>query len=295
MNPLFSAVFVNAHKMLAKAYRGKYAVPHIHINNLEWAKTVLLTAEKMRSPLIVAASMGAIKYMGGYFTVVQMVSGLMRDLKITIPVALHLDHGNYEACQLAIKHGFSSVMFDGSHLTFNDNFTKSQEIIALAQAHHVSVEVELGTIGGEEDGLAGSGELANVEECMAIAKLPISCLAAGIGNVHGVYPPGWKSLNFERLQAISQQVQRPIVLHGGSGIPDEQVQKAISLGVSKINVNTELQLAFSAAIEAYIMAGKNRDMVKKGFDPRKLLKDGCEQMAKVVSDKIILFGSANQA
>lgn len=294
MNQNYNPVFVSADDMLKKAYKGRYAVPHININNLEWAKTVLLTAEKMRSPLIIAVSMGAIKYMGGYRTVVQMVSGLMIDLKITIPVALHLDHGNYEACLSALENGFSSIMFDGSHFGFSENLSKSKEIVSLANAKNVSVEVEVGVIGGEEDGITGTGELADVKECEIIAQLPISCLAAGIGNVHGVYPKEWKSLNFERLSEISQTIKKPIVLHGGSGIPNDQVQKAIGLGVSKINVNTELQLAFAEATDNYVKAGKIHDMVKKGFDPRKLLKDGCDAMAKVVEDKINLFGSANR-
>ncbi|UUD38140.1 class II fructose-1,6-bisphosphate aldolase [Mycoplasmoides fastidiosum] len=288
-------MLVNATEMTKKAYENKYAIPHININNLEWAKTVLLTADRARSPIIIATSAGAIKYMGGYQTVVRMVTGLIEDLKISIPVALHLDHGTYDACKLALAAGFSSIMFDGSHLDFADNLEKAKEIVAQAQSMNVSVEVEVGTIGGEEDGVSADGELADLNQCVEIGKLNISMLAAGIGNIHGVYPQGWSGLNFEVLSEISQAVQKPMVLHGGSGIPDNQIKKAISLGIAKINVNTELQLAFADAVSKYVISGKANDMVKKGFDPRKLLNDGIIAMEKVILDKIKLFGSANKA
>lgn len=292
---MYSSKLVNATAMLVHAKEHKYAVAHININNLEWAKTVLLTAQELKSPLIIGVSMGAAKYIGGYKTVVQMIDGLLHDLNITIPVVLHLDHGNYEACKLAIEAGFSSVMFDGSHLSFTENLAKSKEIIDLAKSKNISVEVEVGAIGGEEDGIIGNGEIADINECVAISKLDISMLAAGIGNIHGIYPDNWKGLNFEVLANISKATNRPIVLHGGSGIPEEQVKKAISLGVAKVNVNTELQLAFAEATEEYCEKGHAHDFHKKGFDPRKLLKPGCEAMRRVIIEKIKLFGSDNRA
>lgn len=287
----YSSRLVNATAMLVHAKEHKYAIAHININNLEWAKTVLLTAQELKSPLIIGVSVGAIKYIGGYKTVVQMVDGLLHDLDITVPVALHLDHGSYEACKLAIAAGFSSVMFDGSHLSFSENYTKSQEIIDLATAKNISVEVEVGAIGGEEDGIVGNGEIADINECVAISKLNISMLAAGIGNIHGIYPENWKGLNFAVLAEIAQKTNRPIVLHGGSGIPEAQIKQAIALGVAKINVNTELQLAFAAATEQYCANGHAHDLKKKGFDPRKLLKPGCEAMRQVIIEKMKLFGS----
>lgn len=295
MSQIFNSVFVNARSIVKKAYENQYAIAHININNLEWAKTVLLAAQKAKSPVIVATSAGAVKYMGGYNTVVMMVIGLMKDLKITVPVALHLDHGSYENCQAALAAGYSSIMFDGSHLSFDENLKKSQEIIDQATKMNVSVEVEVGTIGGEEDGVAASGELADLNECVQISKFNISMLAAGIGNVHGIYPPGWKGLNFDVLKNISLAVKKPMVLHGGSGIPNEQIEKAISLGIAKVNVNTELQLAFAAGVVKYVQLGKANDLVKKGFDPRKLLKDGCDEISNVVLEKFKLFGSENKA
>ncbi|WP_391591914.1 Fructose-bisphosphate aldolase class II [[Mycoplasma] cavipharyngis] len=295
MNQKFSAVLTNAKTMIEKAYLGKYAIPHININNLEWTKTTLLAAEKAKSPIIIATSLGAVKYMGGFRTVAAMLTGLIQDLKITVPVALHLDHGTYEGCQEALAHGYSSIMFDGSHLSFAENLAKTKLIVEQAKKLNVSIEVEVGSIGGEEDGVSSAGELADLNQCVQMSQLDITMLAAGIGNIHGVYPANWKGLNFTVLDQISQTIKKPMVLHGGSGIPNDQIKKAISLGIAKINVNTELQLAFANAVSQYIKAGHAENMIKKGFDPRKLLKDGTNAIEAVVLAKIKLFGSENKA
>ncbi|EIE41971.1 fructose-1,6-bisphosphate aldolase, class II [Mycoplasmopsis canis UFG1] len=285
---------VNAKEILKKAKAGKYAVPHININNLEWAKAALLTAEKEKSPIIIATSEGAIKYMGGFNVVSGMVLGLINDLNITVPVALHLDHGSYEGTKKAIEtDGYTSLMFDGSHFPFEENYTKTRELVELANAKNMSFEAEVGTIGGEEDGIVGNGEFADPEEAKKIASLGIDVLAAGIGNIHGPYPASWKSLNFEKLQEISAAAGIGIVLHGGSGIPTEQIKKAISLGVTKINVNTELQQSNHKALREFIISGK--DLEGKNFDPRKLYKPGFEAMCETVKEKIHEFGSNNKA
>lgn len=284
---------VNAKEMLKKAKEGKYAIPHININNLEWAKAVLLTAEAEKSPVIVATSEGALKYMGGFNVVVGMVKGLVEDLKITVPVALHLDHGSYEGAKKAVEAGYTSLMFDGSHLPYEENYAKTKELVELAKKHNMSVEAEIGTIGGEEDGIVGNGELADPKQAKEMAALGIDVLAAGIGNIHGPYPASWKSLSFETLQEISKAAGIGIVLHGGSGIPTDQIKKAISEGVTKINVNTELQQANHKALRAYIESGE--DLKGKNFDPRKLLKSGYEAMCQTVRDKIHEFGSNNKA
>lgn len=284
---------VNAKEMLRKAKEGKYAIPHININNLEWAKAVLLTAEAEKSPVIVATSEGALKYMGGFNVVVGMVKGLVEDLKITVPVALHLDHGSYEGAKKAVEAGYTSLMFDGSHLPYEENYSKTKELVELAKKHNMSVEAEIGTIGGEEDGIVGNGELADPKQAKEMAALGIDVLAAGIGNIHGPYPASWKSLSFETLQEISKAAGIGIVLHGGSGIPSDQIKRAISEGVTKINVNTELQQANHKALRAYIESGE--DLKGKNFDPRKLLKSGYEAMCQTVRDKIHEFGSNNKA
>nr|WP_169733524.1 class II fructose-1,6-bisphosphate aldolase [Mycoplasmopsis lipofaciens] len=283
----------NAKNMLKKAKKGKYAVPHININNLEWAKAVLLTAEEEKSPIIVATSEGAIKYMGGMNIVVSMVKAMVKDYKITVPVALHLDHGSYEGCLNAIKAGYTSIMFDGSHLPFEENYEKTQHLVKLAKKHDMSIEAEVGTIGGEEDGIIGSGEFADPSEAKQMAELGIDVLAAGIGNIHGPYPSTWKSLNFDKLVEISNAAGIGIVLHGGSGIPTDQIQKAISLGVTKINVNTELQQANHKALREYVLAGE--DLKGKNFDPRKLYAPGYKAMCETVKQKIHEFGSQNKA
>ncbi|WGI36728.1 class II fructose-1,6-bisphosphate aldolase [Mesomycoplasma lagogenitalium] len=283
---------VNAKIMMKDAYKKKYAVPHININNLEWAKTVLLSAQDMRSPLILATSEGAVKYMGGYKTVYGMVKGLIEDLKITIPVALHLDHGSYEACLKAIASGYTSVMYDGSHEDFKTNLKNTKKLLKVAVAAGVSVEAEVGTIGGEEDGIVGNGDLADPAEAKKMTSLGIDMLAAGIGNIHGPYPESWKSLNFEALQEISAKAKIGLVLHGGSGIPKDQIQKAISLGISKINVNTELQQANAKAIWEFVESGKAKQ--GKNFDPRKLYAPGSLAMRETVIEKIKEFGSENR-
>ena len=266
----------------------------VNINNLEWAKSILLTAEEMKSPVILGVSEGAGKYMCGYKTIVGMVEGMIEGLGITVPVALHLDHGSYEAAYKCIEAGFSSIMFDGSHYPIEENLAKTRELVEVCAAKGISLEAEVGAIGGEEDGVIGGGEVADPAECKMIADLGVTMLAAGIGNIHGKYPANWAGLNFEALAAISEQVgEMPLVLHGGTGIPEDMIKKAISLGVSKINVNTECQLAFAAATRAYVEAGK--DLVGKGFDPRKLLADGCKAIQATVKEKIALFGSANKA
>ena len=287
-------MLVSAKDMLQKAREGKYAVGQFNINNLEWTKAILLTAQENISPVILGVSEGAGKYMGGYKTVVGMVNGLIEELNITVPVALHLDHGSYDGAKKVIEAGFSSVMFDGSHYSIEENVAKTKEIIEIANAKGISVEAEVGSIGGEEDGVVGSGEVADPNECKLIADLGVDMLAAGIGNIHGKYPANWTVLNFEALAAINDaSAGMPLVLHGGTGIPADMIQKAISLGVSKINVNTECQLAFAEATRKYIEAGK--DLEGKGFDPRKLLAPGFEAIKQTVKEKMELFGSINKA
>ncbi len=287
-------MLVSATEMLKKAREGKYAVGQFNINNLEWTKAVLLTAEEMRSPVILGVSEGAGKYMTGFGTVAAMVKAMIEDLKITVPVALHLDHGSYEGCYKCIKAGFSSIMFDGSHYPIAENVEKTTELVHAAHQLGLSIEAEVGSIGGEEDGVVGMGECADPNECKAIADLGIDFLAAGIGNIHGKYPANWAGLSFETLAAVNEKVgEMPLVLHGGTGIPADMIKKAISLGVAKINVNTECQLSFAAATREYIEAGK--DQQGKGFDPRKLLAPGAEAIKATVREKIELFGSANKA
>lgn len=285
---------VSAKEMLEKAHAGHYAVGQFNINNLEWTKMILLAAQETNSPVILGVSEGAGKYMTGYKTVADMVKAMIDEMGITVPVALHLDHGSYEGAKKCIEAGFSSVMFDGSHYPFEENVEKSKEIIALAHSQGISVECEVGAIGGEEDGVIGGGEVADPEECAKIAALGVDMLAAGIGNIHGKYPENWKGLNFDVLAEIQAKTNgKPLVLHGGSGIPTDMIKKAISLGVSKINVNTECQLVFADATRKYIEAGK--DLEGKGFDPRKLLAPGCNAIKELVIDKIKEFGSGNQA
>lgn len=285
---------VSAKEMLEKAHAGHYAVGQFNINNLEWTKMILLAAEETKSPVILGVSEGAGKYMTGYKTVTAMVSAMVDSLGITVPVALHLDHGSYEGAKACLEAGFSSIMFDGSHYPFEENLAKSKEIIELCHAQGVSVECEVGAIGGEEDGVVGNGEVADPEECRIIAELGVDMLAAGIGNIHGKYPENWAGLNFDVLAKIQEATNgKPLVLHGGTGIPKDQITKAISLGVSKINVNTECQLVFAAATRKYIEAGK--DLEGKGFDPRKLLAPGSDAIKAVVIEKIKEFGSANKA
>lgn len=286
---------VSAREVLAKACNEGYAVAQINTNNLEWTKAILTTIQELYSPVIIGASEGAIKYMGGFKTVVNLVKSMIDDLGVKVPVVLHLDHGSYEGCKKAIDAGFSSVMFDGSHLPIDENFEKSKEIIDLANSKGISVELEVGTIGGEEDGVVGAGEEASVEECVKMGSLDLSMLAAGIGNVHGSYPENWKGLNFDLLKQISEAVKKPLVLHGGTGIPEDQVRKAISLGIAKINVNTELQLAFAAGTRRYIEEKNDLDISKKGFDPRKLLKYGFVDICQVIKDKLTMFGSVGKA
>ena len=287
-------MLVSAKEMLQKAKAGKYAVGQFNINNLEWTKAILLTAQENNSPVILGVSEGAGKYMTGFKTVAAMVKAMIEELGITVPVALHLDHGSYEGAKKAIAAGFSSVMFDGSHYAIDENIEKTKEIIALANANGISVEAEVGAIGGEEDGVVGSGEVADPDECKAIADLGVDMLAAGIGNIHGKYPANWAGLNFDVLAKIQEKTGiMPLVLHGGTGIPAEMIAEAISLGVSKINVNTECQLSFADATRKYIEAGK--DLEGKGFDPRKLLAPGFEAIKATVKEKMELFGSVNKA
>ncbi|MEF9991592.1 MAG: class II fructose-1,6-bisphosphate aldolase [Paraclostridium sp.] len=287
-------MLVSAKEMLNKAREGKYAVGQFNINNLEWTKAVLLTAQENNSPVILGVSEGAGKYMGGYKTIVGMVNGMLEELNITVPVALHLDHGSYEGALKVIEAGFSSVMFDGSHYSIEENIAKTKEVIKIAHAKGISVEAEVGSIGGEEDGVVGAGEIADPNECKLIADLGVDMLAAGIGNIHGQYPSNWAGLNFDALEAISNITgDMPLVLHGGTGIPADMIQKAISLGVSKINVNTECQLSFAAATRKYIEEGK--DLQGKGFDPRKVLAPGFEAIKATVKEKMELFGSINKA
>ena len=285
---------VNAAEMLTKAKQGHYAVGQFNINNLEWTKAILLTAQELNSPGILGVSEGAGKYMTGYKTVVGMVNGMLEELNITVPVALHLDHGSYEGAKKCIEAGFSSIMFDGSHYPIEENIEKTKELVAICKEKGLSIEAEVGSIGGEEDGVIGKGECADPQECKQIADLGVTMLAAGIGNIHGKYPENWEGLSFETLDAIQQLTgDMPLVLHGGTGIPADMIKKAISLGVSKINVNTECQLAFQEATRKYIEEGK--DLQGKGFDPRKLLAPGFEAIKATVKEKMELFGSVGKA
>lgn len=285
---------VNVKDMMKKAEEGHYAVGHFNINNLEWTKSVLLAAQETNSPVILGVSEGAGKYMTGFKVVADMVKAMIESLNITVPVALHLDHGSYEGAKAALEAGFSSVMFDGSHYGIEENIEKTREIIALANSLCCTVEAEVGSIGGEEDGVVGAGEVADVEECAKIASLGVDMLAAGIGNIHGKYPANWRGLDFDTLAKIKARVgNMPLVLHGGTGIPAEMIQKAISLGVCKINVNTECQLAFQEATRKYIEEGK--DLTGKGFDPRKLLAPGAQAIKDCVIEKMTLFGSLGKA
>lgn len=287
-------MLVSAKEMLDKAREGKYAVGHFNINNLEWAKSILLTAQEMNSPVILGVSAGAGKYMGGFKVVARMVDAMVDCLGITVPVALHLDHGTYEACMDCIEAGFSSIMFDGSHYPIDENVEKTKELVRICKEKGMSLEAEVGAIGGEEDGVVGAGECADPDECKLIADLGVDMLAAGIGNIHGKYPENWAGLSFDTLEAVKEKVgTMPLVLHGGTGIPEDMIKTAISLGVAKINVNTECQLAFAAATRKYVEEGK--DLVGKGFDPRKLLAPGCEAIKETVREKITLFGSADKA
>ncbi len=287
-------MLVSAKDMLNKAKAGKYAVGQFNINNLEWTKAILLTAQENNSPVILGVSEGAGKYMCGFNTVTGMVNGMLETLGITVPVALHLDHGTYEGCYKCIKAGFSSIMFDGSKYPIEENIAKTKELVAVAEHLGLSLEAEVGAIGGEEDGVIGGGEVADPEECKMIADLGVTMLAAGIGNIHGKYPANWKGLSFDTLAKIQELTgEMPLVLHGGTGIPADMIKKAISLGVSKINVNTECQLAFQAATRAYVEAGK--DLEGKGFDPRKLLAPGFEAIKATVKEKMELFGSIDKA
>ena len=287
-------MLVSTKEMLTKAKEGHYAVGQFNINNLEWTKAILLTAQELNSPVILGVSEGAGKYMCSYKTVVGMVNGMLEELNITVPVALHLDHGSYEGCLKCIEAGFSSVMFDGSHYPIEENVEKTKELVALTKEKGLSLEAEVGSIGGEEDGVIGAGECADPKECKMIADLGVTMLAAGIGNIHGKYPENWQGLSFETLDAVQQLTgAMPLVLHGGTGIPEDMIKKAISLGVSKINVNTECQLSFAAATRKYIEEGK--DQQGKGFDPRKLLAPGFEAIKATVKEKMELFGSVNKA
>ena len=287
-------MLVSAKEMLTKAKAGKYAVGQFNINNLEWTKAILLTAQECNSPVILGVSEGAAKYMCGYTTVVGMVNGMIKELGITVPVALHLDHGSYDACYKCIEAGFSSIMFDGSHYPIEENVAKTSELVKVCAEKNMSLEAEVGAIGGEEDGVIGAGECADPDECKKIADLGVDMLAAGIGNIHGKYPANWKGLSFETLAAVQDKTgEMPLVLHGGTGIPEDMIKKAISLGVAKINVNTECQLAFTAATRVYFEEGK--DLVGKGFDPRKVLAPGVEAIKATVKEKMELFGSVNKA
>ena len=287
-------MLVSAKEMLTKARDGKYAVGQFNINNLEWTKSILLTAEELKSPVILGVSEGAGKYMTGYKTVVGMVNGMLEELKITVPVALHLDHGTFEGAKACINAGFSSIMFDGSHYPIEENIEKTKILVNACDVLGISIEAEVGSIGGEEDGVIGAGECADPQECKKIADLGVTMLAAGIGNIHGKYPANWPGLSFETLEAVKKEVgDMPLVLHGGTGIPEDMIKKAISLGVAKINVNTECQLSFADATRKYIEAGK--DQQGKGFDPRKLLAPGAEAIKVTVKEKMELFGSVGKA
>ena len=288
-------MLVTAEDMLKKAVAGKYAVGQFNINNLEWTKAVLLTAQELNSPVILGVSEGAGKYMAGFETVAAMVKAMDESLGITVPVALHLDHGTYEGCYKCIKAGFTSIMFDGSHYPIEENVAKTKELVSVTRAMGMSLEAEVGSIGGEEDGVIGMGECADPNECKSVADLGVTMLAAGIGNIHGKYPANWAGLNFDRLEEIQNVTNgKPLVLHGGSGIPREQVQKAITLGVSKVNVNTECQLVFAEATRKYIEAGKDQE--GKGYDPRKLLKPGADAITALCKEMMEnFFGSAGKA
>ena len=287
-------MFVSAEEMLKKAVAGKYAVGQFNINNLEWTKEILLAAEEAKSPVILGVSEGAGKYMTGFKTVAAMAGAMIEELGITVPVAIHLDHGTYEGCLKCIEAGFSSIMFDGSHYPIEENVEKTKELVKICKEKGMSLEAEVGSIGGEEDGVIGAGECADPKECKMIADLGVDMLAAGIGNIHGKYPANWQGLSFETLDAEQQLTgDMPLVLHGGTGIPDDMIKKAISLGVAKINVNTECQLAFADATRKYIEAGK--DLEGKGYDPRKLLKPGAEAIRATVLEKMKLFGSVGKA
>ena len=287
-------MLVSAKEMLLKAREGHYAVGQFNINNLEWTKAILQTAQELQSPVILGVSEGAGKYMCGFKTVADMVKAMIDELGITVPVALHLDHGTYEACYKCIDAGFSSIMFDGSHYPIEENVAKTTELVKVCAEKGMSLEAEVGSIGGEEDGVVGMGECADPDECKMIADLGVTMLAAGIGNIHGKYPENWPGLSFETLAAVSEKVGKmPLVLHGGTGIPEDMIKKAINLGVSKINVNTECQLAFAAATRGYVEAGK--DLQGKGFDPRKLLAPGVEAIKATVKEKMTLFGSVGKA
>ncbi len=280
--------------MLQKAKAGHYAVGPFNTNNLEWTKAILTAAQECNSPVILGVSEGAGKYMGGYKTIVGMVNGMIEELGITVPVATHLDHGGYDACLKCVEAGFSSIMFDGSHYPIEENIAKTTELVKIAHDNNMSIEAEVGAIGGEEDGVIGKGECADPNECKMIADLGIDFLAAGIGNIHGVYPDNWEGLSFETLDAIQQKTgDMPLVLHGGTGIPDDMIKKAITLGVAKINVNTECQIVFTEATRKYFEEGK--DKVGKGFDPRKVLKPGYEAIIAKVKEKMELFGSVGKA
>lgn len=283
---------VNAKQMLTLANEQKFAIPHININNLEWIHAVLTAAQLAKSPVILGVSEGAAKYMGSYDVIVAMVKTLLNDLQISVPVCLHLDHGSYKACLEAIKAGFTSIMYDGSHEPFNQNISNTKTLVQLCEQHNLSLEVEVGTIGGYEDGNITSGELANLDDCIEISQLDIDFLAAGIGNIHGVYPPNWKGLDFELLTSIVKATNKAIVLHGGSGISDEMIKQAISLGVRKINVNTECQIAFSEAVKEYFL--NNDIMTNHHYDPRKYLKLGKQAIIDVCLGKMELFGSSNR-
>ncbi len=285
---------VSAKEMLDIAYKNNYAVGQFNINNLEWTKAVLLTAEENKSPVILGVSEGAAKYMAGYKVVADMVKAMVESLNITVPVALHLDHGSYEGAKKAIEAGFSSIMFDGSHYAIEENIKLTKDMVSRTRALGISLEAEVGAIGGEEDGVVGNGEVADPAECKLIADLGVDFLAAGIGNIHGKYPANWQGLNFDVLNEINKVTgDTPLVLHGGTGIPADMIKRAISMGVSKINVNTECQLVFAAATRKYIEEGL--DLVGKGFDPRKLLGPGTQAIKNVVKEKMELFGSVNKA
>jgi len=287
-------MLVSATEMLKKAVEGKYAVGQFNINNLEWTKAILATAQENNSPVILGVSEGAGKYMTGFKTVAAMVKSMIEEMNITVPVALHLDHGSYEGCYKCIEAGFSSIMFDGSHFPIDENVAKTTELINVCREKGLSLEAEVGSIGGEEDGVVGAGEIADPQECKRIADLGVDFLAAGIGNIHGKYPANWAGLDFDALAKIKELTgELPLVLHGGTGIPEDMIKKAISLGVAKINVNTECQLYFQAATRKYIEAGK--DLEGKGFDPRKLLAPGVEAIKEIVKEKMELFGSINKA
>lgn len=293
---IYSKRLVNAHNMVEVAYKNHFAIGHFNINNLEWTKAILNVAQKTNTPIILGTSEGAIKYMGGVKVIVGMINGLLEEMNITVPVSLHLDHGqSLEMAKKCIEAGYSSVMFDGSHLKWEENYNQTKELVAFAKEYNVSVEAEIGTIGGEEDGVVGKGELGDPNQAREMVSLGIDFLASGIGNIHGIYPSDWKSLSFDTLKSIQNEVSIGMVLHGGSGIPQEQIEKAISLGIAKVNVNTELQLAFQKATRQYIESGKDQDQKSKGFDPRKLLKPGIDAIEHEVESLTTWFGSKGKA